>query len=278
MEKRILTIQDISCVGQCSTTVALPIISSCGIETSILPSVILSTHTAGFKGFTHLSMTDEFPKIIKHWTDEGITFEGVYTGYILSDQINYIIEIIKKLNKGAVIIDPVMADYGKFYPGFDEKFAKEMCKLCKYADVILPNLTEAAFLLGEESKISGYDERYIEDLLVRLSKRLGVEKIILTGVSFEKGKLGVAMYSSHTGEIAYYFNRHISKNFHGTGDIYSSSFTAAYLSGKSLYDSAAIAVDYTVKCMELTFDESDKHNYGVFFEEALPYLIGKVKY
>ena len=119
MEKRILTVQDASCVGQCSLTVALPIISACGIETAVLPSALLSTHTAGFTGFTVLDLTEEFPKIIKHWQKEGITFDGVYTGYVLASQIDYINEICDKFNKGKKIIDPVMADHGSFYYGFN---------------------------------------------------------------------------------------------------------------------------------------------------------------
>ncbi len=278
MEKRILTIQDISCVGQCSMTVALPILSACGYETAILPSAVLSTHTAGFTNFTVLSLTEEFPKILNHWESESITFDGVYTGYVLGNQIDYIIEICSKLNKGAKIIDPVMADHGKFYYGFDEKFAEKMCKLCESADVILPNLTEAAFLLGEEPRLSGYDKAYVEGLLSRLVKKLKVKKIVLTGVSFEQSKLGVAVYCGKTNEVAYYFTKRIERNFHGTGDIYSSAFVGAYLGGLSLYDSASIAADFTVKAMELTIDYAEIHPYGVYFEQVLPYLIGKINY
>ena len=100
MEKRILTIQDISCVGQCSLTVALPIISACGIETAILPTAVLSTHTAGFKGFTVLPLTDEFPKIAEHWIKENLAFDCVYTGYILKDQMQIVDKIIKEFKKG----------------------------------------------------------------------------------------------------------------------------------------------------------------------------------
>ena len=278
MEKRILTVQDISCVGQCSLTVALPILSACGHETAILPSALLSTHTAGFKDFTCLHLTEEFPKIIKHWQSENITFDGVYTGYILGNQIDYIIEICDKFNKGAKIIDPVMADHGNFYYGFDKIFAQKMCKLCYNADVILPNLTEAAFLLDEEPRLSGYDKAYIEGLLSRLVKKVKAKKVVLTGVSFESTKLGVAVYCAQTNEVAYYFTKHIERNFHGTGDIYSSAFVGAYLGGVSLYDSASIAADFTVKAMEFTIDYAHIHPYGVYFEQVLPYLIGKINY
>ncbi len=276
MEKRILTIQDISCVGQCSVTVALPIISACGIETAILPTGILSTHTAGFTDFTCLSMTEEFPKIIKHWEKENISFDAIYTGYVLGDQMEYIEEICAKFNKGLKIIDPVMADHGNFYYGFDENFAQKMAKLCFGADVILPNLTEAAFLLGKKPVLSGYDKEYIENLVRELSSELNAKTVVLTGVSFDEKLLGVAVYEKSSDIVQYYFNERISRNFHGTGDIYSSSFVGALLNGKSAYESAKIAVDYTVEAMKETVDFAKEHFYGVFFEKALPKLQGMI--
>lgn len=271
MEKRILTIQDASCVGQCSLTVALPIISACGIETAVLPSALLSTHTAGFKNFTVLDLTEEFPKIIKHWKEENISFDAVYTGYILRSQIDYIKEICDDLNKGPKIIDPVMADHGKFYYGFDKEFAKKMASLCYGADIIIPNLTEAAFLLDEECKLSGYDKNYIESLCCKLKEQLKVKCVVLTGVSFEKEKLGVCVYEND--EFKYYFSKRVERDFHGTGDIYSSSFVGAYINGKSVYEAAKIAVNYTVHAMELTMEDALKHTYGVYFEKALPLLL-----
>ncbi len=274
MEKRILTIQDTSCVGQCSLTVALPIISACGIETAILPSALLSTHTAGFTGFTVLDLTQEFPKIMEHWEKENITFDGVYTGYVLASQIDYINQICNKFNKGVKIIDPVMADHGSFYYGFDKEFAKKMCSLCYGAEVILPNLTEAAFLLEEECVLKGYEPIYVENLCKRLVEKLKVKTVVLTGVSFSQDKLGVCVYED--GKAQYYFTEKIERNFHGTGDIYSSAFVSGYVLGKGAMESASIAADYTVEAMKLTLPYQDKHTYGVFFEKALPVLLKKL--
>ena len=150
--KRILTIQDISCVGQCSLTVALPILSACGVETCVLPSAVLSTHTAGFSGYTFRDLTEDMPAIKDHWVKEGIAFDGVYTGYLGSTkQIDYVKEIIAATAKdGVAIIDPAMADNGKLYPGFDAAFVEEMKKLCATADYLLPNLTEACLLTDTE--------------------------------------------------------------------------------------------------------------------------------
>lgn len=272
MQKRILTIQDISCIGQCSLTVALPIISACGVETSILPSAILSTHTAGFTGFTVLSLTEEFPKIIAHWAKENVTFDGVYTGYVLKDQIDDVIGICEKINKGLKIIDPVMADNGSFYYGFDEAFARDMARLCKGADVILPNLTEAAFLLGDEPVLEGYDKEYIELLSRRLAVELDVKTVVLTGVSFSADELGIACYDYKSDATDYYFGEKLPKNFHGTGDVYSSAFTGALMGGFTPFSSAKIAVDFTVEAMKLTMPYAKEHWYGVFFESALKNL------
>ncbi len=272
--KRILTVQDASCVGQCSLTVALPIISACGIETAVLPSALLSTHTAGFTGFTVLDLTPEFPKIIEHWKKEGITFDGIYTGYILESQIEYINEICKTFNTGVKIIDPVMADHGSFYYGFDKEFAKKMCTLCEGADVLLPNLTEAAFLLERECVLFGYDKQYIEDLCQSLTDKLHVKTVVLTGVSFDTDTLGVCVYEN--GRAEYYFTEKVERNFHGTGDIYSSAFASGYILGRSAIEAASVAADYTVEAMKLTMPYQREHTYGVFFERALPYLQKKL--
>ncbi len=272
--KRILTIQDASCVGQCSLTVALPIISACGIETAVLPSALLSTHTAGFTGFTVLDLTAEFPKIIEHWKKEGITFDGIYTGYILESQIDHINEICRTFNTGLKIIDPVMADHGAFYYGFDGEFAKKMCTLCQGADVLLPNLTEAAFLLEEPCVLTGYDRQYVETLCQKLVDKLQVKTVVLTGVSFHQDKLGICVYEN--GCAQYYFTDKIQRNFHGTGDIYSSAFVSGYVLGKTALEAASIAADYTVEAMKLTMPYQNEHAYGVFFEKALPVLLKKL--
>lgn len=273
MEKRILTVQDVSCVGQCSTTVALPILSACGMETAILPTGILSTHTSNFVGFTVLSMTGEMAKIMKHWKSENITFEAVYTGYILPDQVPLVQELCNDFNKGPKIIDPVLGDNGKYYYGFDDKFAKNMLVLCNNADVILPNLTEAAFLLGEKPVLEGYNEKFIEKLIRKLAEKTKAKNVVLTGVSFDDSLLGVAVYTQKDKNVNYYFAEKIPQNIHGTGDVYSSALVGAYLNGKTLFKSAKIAVDYTVKCIKDTYPEYALHPYGVFFEQALPSLI-----
>jgi pyridoxine kinase len=278
-QKRVLTIQDISCLGQCSITVALPIISAMGVETCIIPSAVLSTHTSGFSGYTFCDLTEEIPKISQHWQKEKISFDAIYTGYIGSKkQLEYIADIFRNFGDEncSIIIDPVMGDKGKLYPGFDKDFAKEMAKLCSYADIILPNFTEAAFLLDEPYVDGGYTKEWLHDFLRRLAG-LGAKKVVLTGVSFDPNELGVAIYDSKDDSVSYYFRNRILGDTHGTGDVYASSFVGALMQGKSEYDAAALAADYVVKCIEHTLPDKQEHWYGVKFEECIPYLIERIK-
>lgn len=268
MNKKVLTIQDISCVGQCSLTVALPIISAFGVETAVLPTAVLSTHTGGFKNFTFTDLTEDMPKITEHWLSENIKFDMFYTGYVGSaKQLEYIVDIIDKCanDDAMVVIDPVMGDKGKLYIGFDEAFAKKMAGFCKYADVILPNLTEACFMLDEEYIESGYSVEYIEDIMKKLYG-LGAKKVVLTGVSFEESKLGVAIYDGN--KVEYCFNEYLPVQMHGTGDVFASSFVGSLMAGKTAMESADIASRFVIKAIENTMGD-DSHWYGVKFEKAL---------
>ena len=272
--KRILTIQDISCVGQCSMTVALPIISACGVETSVLPSAVLSTHTAGFSGYTFRDLSDDMPDIRKHWEKENIQFDAVYTGYLGSvQQVDYVLDIMNTTLKanGVRIVDPAMADNGSLYPGFDNAYVEAMKKLCFKADIILPNITEACMLTGFEYKTS-YDEAYILDLLKSLENN-GAKRIVLTGVSYDAETTGIVVYENQ--KMSYYRHIKFAKSCHGTGDVYASSFVGAYMNGHNLFDSASIAADYTIECMKNTLDD-ENHWYGVKFETALKTLIERL--
>ena len=274
MDKRLLTIQDISCVGKCSLTVALPVISACGIETAVLPSSVLSNHTAGFSGWTFRDLTGDMPLILERWLTEKIDFDAFYTGYVSKEQIPYILEIMEKTaRKGALrIVDPVMADNGKMYAGFGDDFPEEMKKLCKGADVIMPNLTEAAFLLGQTYVGEGYDKAFIEKMCRDLLA-LGAKNVILTGVSFEASKLGVAVFDGK--KLEYYFNEKQALSTHGTGDLYASVVAGSLLRGKSLLEAASLGADIVVEAIKQTAGDKD-HWYGVKFEKTLPYLIKRL--
>ena len=273
--KRILTIQDISCVGQCSLTVALPILSACGVEASILPSAVLSTHTAGFTGFTFRDLADDMPAIRDHWKKENIQFAAIYTGYLGSiSQVDYVLSIREATlaDGGVLIVDPAMADNGKLYPIFDMEYAREMGRLCGAADYILPNITEACFLTGVAYRES-YDESYIMDVLSRLHA-MGMKKVVLTGVSFCSQETGVMM--SDGEKTTYYRHKKLARSYHGTGDIYASAFVGSWLRGKTMEEAMAIAADYACQCIEATISD-ENHTYGTKFESVLYKLIEKLK-
>ena len=267
MYKRILTIQDISCLGQCSITVALPILSAAGHETCIIPSAVLSTHTAVFKGYTFHDLTEELPLISDHWKSEGVLFDAIYTGYLGTvKQIEYVKNIMDFHCKkdGLIIVDPVMGDYGKLYPAFDENFVVAMKKLAFSSDYLIPNITEACLLTDMKYRES-YDEKFIEEIIEKLVVS-GAKNVIITGVTFNKQFTGAYVYEN--GKKAYYKHKRIDKNCHGTGDIFASAFTGAIESGKTAFEAAKIAADYTVLCIENTMDD-EEHWYGVKFEPVL---------
>lgn len=272
---RILTIQDISCVGQCSLTVALPILSACGLETAILPSAVLSTHSVGFRDFTFRDLTEDIPAIQHHWQQEGIRFQAVYTGYLGSArQIEMVQDICRNLlvPGGKKIVDPAMADRGELYPVFDMDFVQEMKKLVGEGDIVLPNITEASLLTDTEYR-EEYDEEYICGLVAGIH-RLGAGTVVLTGVSYDAHSTGVLV--SEQGKQTYYRHELLDRGCHGTGDVYASSFVGAYMHGKTVPEAARIAADYTLACIKNTLDDPD-HWYGVKFEPVLGELIAALK-
>ena len=265
--RRVLTIQDISCVGQCSLTVALPILSVCGVETCVLPSAVLSSHTGGFKDPHFRDLTEDMPRIAERWLREGITFDGILTGYLGSArQIGYVEQIFESLKatKGKTVVDPAMADHGKLYKGFNESHVEAMKKLCAKADVVIPNLTEACMLTG-----LSYGETAPEIAVEKLHE-LGISNVILTGVSDDPESTGILV--SKKGTMRYYSHRKTPKSYHGTGDMFAAAFMGAWMREKSLFKAGKIAADFTASCIDRTY-RNPAHWYGVKFEEALPELI-----
>ena len=269
--KRILTIQDISCVGQCSMTVAMPILSSCGHETCILPTAMLSTHTGGFGKpvVTHLSKT--MREMGLHWKSAQIDFDAILVGYLGSVQaIEGTAWIAENLLApgGKLIVDPAMADHGKLYSGFDDAYADAMKDLCMRADVMIPNITEAAMMAGMPYR-EAYDEAYIADLM----DALGGGDVVLTGVGYDPGETGIAL--RREGFISYYKHARVGKNYHGTGDMFAACFTGAWMQEKSMEEAVRIAAEFTLRSIQETY-ENPAHWYGVKFETVLPWLVGRL--
>ncbi len=274
--KRIATIQDISCFGKCSLTVALPIISACGLEACPIPTAVLSTHTGGFVGYTFHDLTDDIEPIKNHWETLNLKFDGIYTGYLGSKrQLKIVSDFIDsfKDENSVVFVDPVMGDNGKLYSGFDADFANEMKTLVKKADVIVPNLTEAAYLLDDEYTSDLTDEE-IKSKLIRLTD-LGARVAIITGIRREN-KLGVVSYDSESGEFSEYYREIINDSFHGTGDVFASVCVSSLVKGNTVPEAVMAATDFVVECIHATVPDKENHPYSVKFEECMPSLIKRM--
>ena len=273
--KRIMTIQDISCVGKCSLTVALPIISAAGVECGVLPTAVLSTHTM-FSKYTFCDLTGEIKPIADAYKELGIDFDAIYTGYLGSfEQLRLVDDFFTDFGKDAIkLVDPVMADNGVLYKGFTPEFVKSMAKLVSHADIVIPNLTEASLMLGIEYR-ENYDEEHIRCVLRGLAD-LGCPKAALTGIGFKDDEIGVYMYDKTTDTYFKYFNERLPVSYHGTGDIFASATLGALMRGMSLEDALCLAVDFTLTCMKKTLEDENRRFYGVNFEEALPFYISRI--
>ncbi|MCF0241264.1 MAG: pyridoxamine kinase [Treponema sp.] len=283
---RIVTIQDISGLGKCSLTVALPLISAMGIECAVLPTAVLSTHTA-FQGFNFRDLTSDIQKIADHWKSKQIHFDAIYTGYLGSiEQIDLVSKFIDDFSdRGALtIVDPCMADNGVLYKGFTKEFAARMGELCTKANIITPNLTEACFLLNIPYIPEGYDEGYIKNIAVRLSE-LGAKKIILKDIVFSdtseknktnKEKIGNLCYDSETENFTWYFHKKMQENFHGTGDIFASVLTGGIMRGLPVEKAMKLSADFVAESIKATLSHADYNWYGVDFETCIPYLLSRL--
>lgn len=274
--KRIVTLQDISCVGRCSITVALPVISAMGVECAILPTAVLSNHTL-FQTHTCKDLSDQIEPISDAWKQEQIDFDGIYTGYLASaGQCRQVCDFFDRFSTpdGLILVDPAMADNGRLYRGFDSSFPAAMAQVCSRADVILPNITEAGLLTGMPY-LTQYGPSYIRQLLEKLLQ-LGCKTAVLTGVSYEPDQIG-AVYLDRDGQEFSYFTKKCAQSYHGTGDLYSSTVMGGLMRGLSLGTSLTLAADFVAACIEATAASGSARWYGVEFESRIPLLVQMVK-
>lgn len=267
--KSVLSIQDLSCVGRCSLTVALPVISAMGIRCSVLPTAVLSTHT-GFPDPEVLPMTEHLEAFGHHWASVGITFDAVTTGYMAdATQAEAVLSLLTKYKEQAstIIVDPAMADHGKLYRRLGSDHVRAMAKLCEKADIILPNVTEAA-LLTDTVYQPEPDSDYFNELTEKLLQRFPANAVVITGVSGKDGTIGFCGKELQ-GEAFSYFSPVIPLQCHGTGDLYSAVFTGSLLRGHSVYQSGVLAADFVRRCVAATNTVSP---HGVAFESQLSHL------
>jgi len=277
-QKRIAAIHDISGLGRCSLTVVLPIISAAGIECSVVPTAVLSTHTGGFNGFTYRDLSEDILPFANHWQSVGVGFDAMYSGFLGSiRQVEVLSEFFDRFRTGdnIIMVDPVMADNGVLYKTFSNSFPQEMRKLCKKADIIVPNMTEAALLTGKTYHAGPYTQEYIESNLHALAS-LGSKQVVLTGVHYDNHKLGAAAYDSTTNEITCFFAPKIPCFYPGTGDVFASVLLAGLVSGCSLSVATKKAVDFTYSSIQRTYEARTDSRFGINFEAGLSALFSSL--
>lgn len=263
-------------IGKCSLTAAIPVISCCKIECNPIPTAILSTHTGDLVGYTFRDLTEDMINYCNHWKSLDVNFDTIYTGYLGSEyQVEIVKEIISKLKneKTQIIVDPAMADSGLLYKGFKKNFPKEMGSLCKEADVIVPNITEASLLTGIEYK-KECDSAYI-DLLLSSLKEFTKRYIVLTGVSYDVNEIGCVVYDKVSNCSEYYSGDKYSGTYYGTGDLFASALSAGITNGFSCFESAQIALEFTRRAIQDTYNAKTDPRFGVAFENHLDYLMNK---
>lgn len=272
-QKRILAVHDISCIGRCALTVALPVLSAAGLETSILPTSILSTHTGGFTGFTYRDLLSDFDPIMNHWKSLGLRFDGFFSGWLGTHlhikKMHHLLDMFAEEHL-RVVIDPVMGDNGKLYATLDEAYVQEMRAYCARAQLLLPNMTEAALLTGTPYSDGNYTPAYVRDMLSRIID-MGAETVVLTGVSLEPDRIGAAALD-RSGDLHYFDSEFIPGCWHGAGDVFASGLLAADMNGQSLEAALKTAVDFTSRCIIRTRDAGTDERLGLQFEPELVHL------
>ncbi|MGE9933550.1 PfkB family carbohydrate kinase [Lactobacillus johnsonii] len=272
MNEKLLISQDLSCLGQVSLSVALPILGACGYQPDILPTAILSTHTGGFGDNTFLNLDSEMSKIVIHWQEQNIYFENLYLGYLGKGAIDFWLQHISDFKDSKVLFDPAMADSGKLYRGLDADYVTKMRMLANFATILTPNLTEVCLLL--DKKYRNFSINEIKELSLELKKKFNLNEALITGISMQdKIKIVGVSSSDKTFVIE---NDRVERSFFGTGDMFASSLLAAILAGYSLKDSSQIAATFVkmaIKATDLTQDKRLGPNYA----GALSWLMKKVE-
>lgn len=275
---RVAAVHDLSGFGRCSLSIVMPTLSAMGVQCCPLPTAFLSTHTGGFTGNTFLDLTDQIAGVTKHWSDEGVTFDAVYTGFMGSrEQMTLTADLIRafKTEKNLVVIDPVMGDHGKPYRTYSPEMCEAMAELAAHGDIITPNRTEAAILLGAPYEgISLESEDACREWVRRLSNG-GRRSVVLKGVSLAEDMLGAVCYDREGDTVSFVSAKKVDEQFHGTGDLFASVLTGALVRGKTLHDAAQLAADFVSLTAAHTAAQDIPKREGVDFEPLL-WRLGRI--
>lgn len=272
-QKTVAAIHDISGMGKCSLTAAIPVLSAAGVSVSVMPTAVLSTQTGGLNDYTYRDLTDDMRPVMAHWHKIGVTFDAVYSGFLGSSaQVDIVCDFVKEFRHNGTLFlcDPAMADNGTLYDTFDSSFVEKMKKLCASADIIVPNFTEAAFLLDREYLPPPYTKEYTNDLLRSLAKEFNSKFVVLTGVDFDGKSVGAGAYDAENDIITYSLSERIDGMFHSTGDLFASSLLGGILNNFSVNDSAQKAISFTVNAIKETVKIGGDSRFGLAFERCLP--------
>ena len=276
--KRIAAVHDLSGLGKCSLTVALPVISATGVECACIPTALLSTHTGEFTGWTLRDLSNEMLPIAQHWKSTGAQFDGIYTGYLANPSQANTLEMVIDVISGPdtmLIVDPVMADNGSYYSNMGEDMCAAFRHLIRRADVITPNITEAALLTGMHYTPDGHDEGYLYNMFRTLAS-FGPRMITITGIRSD-GMIGNVAFDAATGERFQALRPMHEGLFYGTGDIFASSLAALLVRGASLQSALEIATALTDDSIARSLRHDTPRRFGVDFEGALPAYLDRVR-
>jgi len=274
---RVAAIHDMSGFGRCSLTVAIPVLSAMGVQCCPLPTAFLSTHTGGFQEFTFLDMTEEMPKVADHWRSLDLEFAAIYSGFLGSErQIGIVEDFIRDFRRTGtvVVVDPVMGDDGAVYQTYTPAMCSGMARLAEAADVITPNLTEAAFLLGQPYDALPAGEVGLADIVRALSLG-GKRSVVLTGASLGPGMTGAMCFDAQIGRTEAVQTEFVYRPLHGTGDVFASVLTGALVKGTPLIEAARRAAVFVHACAVRTVAEELPTREGVDFEPLLGLLTGQ---
>lgn len=274
--KKILIANDLPGIGKVALAPAIPIFACCQIETMLLPTVLLSSHTGGFKNIAITDQTEFMRQSLFQWENLELEPDAVLTGYFRNaEQIELMVETIEKLPASTkLFVDPIMADNGKLYSGFTQEHVEAMRILIQKADVIYPNITEACLLTDTPYPTGKITMDFTRELAKKLAE-LGPEYIIITGCPDSEELTGVQLYTKETDAFFDFYKAKHPHHFYGTGDTLAALATACILQEMSIEDSLSFTLKFIDEVLQLSSQQPEQIPFGLPIEKKLGMLTTK---